>query len=163
MLELNHLFYMNEAVSEAIEGIKSLHGGPFGSVIIQQDPVSKEYNIVGRGHNRVILLKDPTCHGEMEAIRDACKNLGTFDLRGCILYTTAEPCPMCLSACMWANIQKIYYGCTREETDCIGFRDDVFYKKLNLQLSDVEYVQHIESEACHDLFNLYLQLDHDLY
>lgn len=77
---------------------------PFGTVIV------KDGEIVGRGHNRVVVNQDPTCHGEMEAIRDACRNLGTFDLSGCELYTTAEPCPMCLGATLWANIPVVYYG-----------------------------------------------------
>ena len=81
---------MKEAVSEAYEGIKHGDGGPFGTVIV------KDGKIVGRGHNRVIKNQDPTCHGEIEAIHDACKNLGTFQLDGCIIYTSCEPCPMCL-------------------------------------------------------------------
>ena len=82
--------FMEAALQEAYEGIEKNHGGPFGAVVV------KNGKIVGRGHNRVLYKKDPTCHGEMEAIRDACKNLETHDLTGCQLYTTAEPCPMCL-------------------------------------------------------------------
>lgn len=113
--------YMGEAIKEAYTGIQNREGGPFGSVIV------KDGTVVGRGHNRVLLKKDSTCHGEMEAIRDACKNLGTYDLSGCVLYTTAEPCPMCLGAVLWANIRTVYYGCNRSDTDRIGFRDDMFY------------------------------------
>ncbi|MCI6722600.1 nucleoside deaminase, partial [Treponema porcinum] len=91
--------FMKEALSEAYNGIENRHGGPFGTVIV------RDGKIVGRGHNKVLLNRDPTCHGEMEAIRDACKNLDTFDLSGCELYTTAEPCPMCLGAILWANIK----------------------------------------------------------
>lgn len=82
--------FMQAALEEAYAGIEAGDGGPFGTVIV------KDGEIVGRGHNRVVVNQDPTCHGEMEAIRDACRNLGTFDLSGCELYTTAEPCPMCL-------------------------------------------------------------------
>ena len=117
--------FMEAALQEAYEGIEKNHGGPFGAVVV------KDGRIVGRGHNRVLYKKDPTCHGEMEAIRDACKNLGTHDLTGCQLYTTAEPCPMCLGGILWSNIQEVYFGCDRIDTDRIGFRDDVFYEYLD--------------------------------
>ena len=113
--------YMSEAIKEAYDGINKKDGGPFGCVIV------KDGKIVGRGHNRVLAKQDPTCHGEMEAIRDACKNLGTFDLSGCTLYTSAEPCPMCLGGILWSNINQVYYGCTIGDTDSIGFRDTKFY------------------------------------
>ena len=96
---------------------------PFGCVIVNQ-----EGEIVGQGHNRVVLDNDPTAHGEVMAIRDACKNLGSFDLSGCILYTSCEPCPMCLNACKWANIAEIYYAADRYDAEDIGFRDRVFYE-----------------------------------
>ena len=118
--------FMEAALQEAYEGIEKNHGGPFGAVVV------KNGKIVGRGHNRVLYKKDPTCHGEMEAIRDACKNLGTHDLTGCQLYTTAEPCPMCLGGILWSNIQEVYFGCDRIDTDRIGFRDDVFYEYTNI-------------------------------
>ena len=117
--------FMKEAINEAYTGINQGHGGPFGCVIV------KNNKIIGKGHNRVLLKKDPTCHGEMEAIGNACENLGTFDLKDCELYTTAEPCPMCLGAILWANIKKVYYGCNTKDTENIGFRDDIFYKFLN--------------------------------
>ena len=113
--------FMKAAADEAREGISLGHGGPFGCVIV------KNGEIVGRGHNRVIIQNDPTCHGEITAIRDACKNLGTFDLSGCELYTTAAPCPMCRGAVSWANIGKVYYGCRVSDTDALGFRDKDFY------------------------------------
>lgn len=140
--------FMNEAIQEAYEGIKQGHGGPFGTVIV------KDGVIVGRGHNRVVYKKDPTCHGEMEAIRDACQNLDTFDLSGCELYTTAEPCPMCLGAVLWANIKTVYYGCNREDTDRIGFRDDKFYEHLAGRRVCVE-VQELQREECQKLFQAY--------
>ena len=140
--------FMDEALQEAYEGIEHGHGGPFGSVIV------KNGTIVGRGHNRVVYKKDPTCHGEMEAIRDACRNLDTFDLSGCDLYTTAEPCPMCLGAALWANIRVIYYGCSREDTDAIGFRDKKFYEYLD---GDDEVLEGREMgrEKCQELFAAY--------
>lgn len=140
--------YMEEAKKEAYAGIKAHEGGPFGAVIV------KNHKIVGRGHNRVLLRKDPTCHGEMEAIRDACKNLGTIDLSGCELYTTAEPCPMCLGGILWSNIKTVYYGCNRKDTDSIGFRDDNFYEYLNGNTALLT-VEELDREECLELFEDY--------
>ena len=112
---------MKDAIDEARRGIHAGDGGPFGCVIV------KDGAVLGRGHNEVIKQNDPTCHGEMMAIRDACHALGTFDLTGCELYTTAEPCPMCLGAILWSNIRKVYYGCNITDTDAIGFRDKEFF------------------------------------
>lgn len=140
--------YMDEALKEAYEGIEKGHGGPFGAVIV------KDGKIVGRGHNRVLLKKDPTCHGEMEAIRDACANLNSHDLSGCEIYTTAEPCPMCLGGILWANISKVYYGCTVDDTDKIGFRDDTFYEFLNGK-SDILSLEENERSECQELFKKY--------
>lgn len=147
--------FMQEAIKEAYEGIENGHGGPFGTVIV------RDGQIVGRGHNRVLLNQDPTCHGEMEAIRDACKNLGSHDLSGCDLYTTAAPCPMCKGAILWSNIQNVYYGCTVEDTDEIGFRDDIFYKKWNEGSSN--YGSEVERTECKRLFDDYQASKHELY
>lgn len=144
--------YMEEALKEAYTGIENGHGGPFGSVVV------KEGKIVGRGHNRVLYKKDPTCHGEMEAIRDACQNLNTHDLSGCELYTTAEPCPMCLGAILWANIKTVYYGCNRMDTDSIGFRDDIFYEYLNGKTELLE-MSELSRTECLQLFERYQTLD----
>ena len=144
--------YMEEALKEAYTGIEHGHGGPFGSVVV------KDGTIVGRGHNRVIYKMDPTCHGEMEAIRDACHNLNTHDLSGCELYTTAEPCPMCLGAILWANIKTVHYGCNRMDTDAIGFRDDIFYEYLNGKTELLE-MSELSREECLLLFERYRTLD----
>ena len=114
--------FMRAAINEAYKGINKGEGGPFGCVIV------KDGKIVGRGHNKVLLKNDCTCHGEMMAIRDACKKLGTFDLSGCDLYTTSSPCPMCEGAIQWSNIEHVYSGCTIEDAENIGFRDKVFYE-----------------------------------
>lgn len=140
--------FMEAALQEAYEGIEKNHGGPFGAVVV------KDGRIVGRGHNRVLYKKDSTCHGEMEAIRDACKNLGTHDLTGCQLYTTAEPCPMCLGGILWSNIQEVYFGCDRIDTDRIGFRDDVFYEYLDGK-NDILSIRQIDHEKCLSLFEHY--------
>ena len=112
--------YMEKALLEAQNGSRNGEGGPFGAVI-----VDKEGNIISNGNNKVLLNNDPTAHAEIVAIRNACEKLGTYDLNGCVLYTSCEPCPMCLSAAIWANIKKIYYGCTKEDANSIGFRDDI--------------------------------------
>lgn len=140
--------FMEAALQEAYEGIEKNHGGPFGAVVV------KDGRIVGRGHNRVLYKKDPTCHGEMEAIRDACKNLGTHDLTGCQLYTTAEPCPMCLGGILWSNIQEVYFGCDRIDTDRIGFRDDIFYEYLDGK-NDILSIRQVDHEKCLSLFEDY--------
>ena len=116
--------YMKIALDEAYSGINCGDGGPFGAVIV------RDGEIIGKGHNRVLADNDPTMHGEVAAIRDACRNIGSYNLQGCTLYTTAYPCPMCLSAAMWANIEKIVYGCSADDTAGIGFRDADFYKAL---------------------------------
>ena len=135
--------FMKTAIDEAREGINAGHGGPFGCVIV------KDGKIIGRGHNEVVRRKDPTCHGEVMAIRNACKELGTFDLSGCDLYTTAEPCPMCAGAIMWANIAKVYYGCNIADTDSIGFRDKQFYE------APEDISEELDRDACLEVFEEY--------
>ena len=123
--------YMKIAIELAEESIKNHDGGPFGACIV------KDGKIVGRGRNMVLKNNDPTAHAEVMAIRDACSNLGTYDLSGCELYTSCYPCPMCLSATIWANIKKVYYGNTKEDAASIGFRDDYIYDYLNGQVDEV--------------------------
>ena len=135
--------FMSAAISEAREGIEKGHGGPFGCVIV------KDGRIIGRGHNEVVARRDPTCHGEIMAIRDACGNLSSFDLQGCELYTTAEPCPMCFGAILWANIGKIFYGCNISDSEAIGFRDKLFYE------TDRSMAQELDREECLEIFEEY--------
>ena len=135
--------YMRLAIEEAQTGIRAGHGGPFGCVIVRNGEV------VGKGHNEVLKNNDPTCHGEMTAIRHACKNLGTYDLSGCTLYTTAAPCPMCAGAIQWANIKKVYYGCRVSDTDKIGFRDQVFYDEEDAKSEE------LDRDECLKLFGEY--------
>ncbi len=141
--------FMQVAIDEARMGIHRGDGGPFGSVIV------KDGKIVGQGHNCVLANNDPTCHGEVAAIRDACANLGTYDLTGCELYTTGEPCPMCLCASMWANIETIYYGCTIADNEAIGFRDDTFDQLMGGREQLSSYLVCIDREACLKLFDEY--------
>lgn len=148
--------FMKQAIKEAYVGINAKHGGPFGSVVI------KDGKIVGRGHNRV-LLGDPTCHGEISAIRDACKNLGTHDLTGCEIYTTSEPCTMCLCACLWANLKKVYYGCTIKDNALIGFRDEAFDDIFTGRADLKDFLIEIDRDECVKLFKDYAKLPHELY
>ena len=113
--------YMKIAKDLANENLKTNAGGPFGACIV------KDGKIIGRGSNHVLANNDPTAHAEVMAIREACKNINSYDLSGCELYTSCYPCPMCLSAIIWANIKKVYYGNTKEDAAEIGFRDDFIY------------------------------------
>ena len=131
-MSINHLENLKKAIELSEYSVN--HGSsPFGCVI-----VNKDGKIVGEGHNHVVLDNDPTAHGEVVAIRNACKNLGTFDLSGCILYTSCEPCPMCLNACNWANIAEVYYAADRYDAEDIGFRDRVFYEDNPINLVHIE-------------------------
>lgn len=149
--------YMQLAIEEARIGINNNHGGPFGTVIVKND------TIVGKGHNKVLEKKDPTSHGEIEAIRDACNNLKTYDLSGCELYTTGEPCPMCLCACMWANIKTVYYGCTIEDNSMIGFRDKKFDSMLGGREKIKDYLKEIDRNECLKLFDEYKKKEKTMY
>lgn len=152
-----HLF-MVEADCLARINLKTGDGGPFGAVVV------RDGQIVGRGRNHVIERHDPTAHGEVSAIRDACANLGTHDLSGCELYTSCYPCPMCLSACVWANIRTVYYGNTKEDAAAIGFRDDAIYSLIGSLPAGKSEPAPMDVIACeHDLtigaFDEYAALD----
>lgn len=141
--------FMKLAVEEAEKGIASNEGGPFGCVIV------KNGEVVGKGHNQVVKNSDPTCHGEMMAIRDACRKTGNFDLSGCELYTTGEPCPMCFGAILWANISKVFYGCNIKDTEKIGFRDRRFYE--DSEKIKAELFEENGREECLELYRKYSQ------
>lgn len=149
--------FMQMAIDEAMAGISKHHGGPFGSVIVRNGEV------IGKGHNRVLKNNDPTCHGEVDAIRKACYNLDTFDLSGCELYTTGEPCHMCLCACMWSNISRIYYGCTIADNESIGFRDNKFNNIFEGRDKLKDYLVQIDRDACLELFDEYLKTQPENY
>lgn len=149
--------FMQMAIEEARYGIQNGHGGPFGAIVV------KDGAVVGRAHNMVLKNNDPTAHGEISAIRDACSRLGTYDLYGCELYTTGEPCTMCLCACMWANITQVFYGCTIADNGLIGFRDDRFDKKFGGRQKFEEYLTCIDREACLELFEEYNSMEKTIY
>ncbi len=117
-------YFMTRAIELARMGVEMNLGGPFGCVI------TKDGEIVGEGSNRVTSTNDPTAHAEVIAIREACKTLGSFQLDGCTIYTSCEPCPMCLGAIYWARPEKVFFACTRDDAAAIGFDDDFIYDEL---------------------------------
>lgn len=117
--------FMKIAKDLASDNLRTNEGGPFGACVV------KNGVIIGRGKNQVLSSNDPTAHAEVMAIRDACKNISSYDLSECELYTSCYPCPMCLSAIIWSNIKKVYYGNTKEDAKNIGFRDDFIYEYIN--------------------------------
>ena len=149
--------FMQIAIAEAREGIAKGHGGPFGTAIV------KDGVLIASGHNRVLADNDPTCHGEVDAIRRACQRLHTFDLSGCELYTTGEPCHMCLCACMWANIDKVYYGCTIADNELIGFRDKQFDDIFGGRDRLPGYMEEFGRDACLALFAEYSRMNAGKY
>lgn len=143
--------FMEIAVAEARTGILGGHGGPFGAVVV------KDGKVIAAGHNCVVLNHDSTCHGEVDAIRKAEQKLMTFDLSGCEIYTTSEPCPMCLAAILWANISKVYYGCTLSDNEKIGFRDVQFDQIVVDSAARETLLEEHDREACLEVFEEYRQ------
>ena len=143
--------FMKMAIDEARKGICDGHGGPFGAVVV------KDGKVIAKGHNKVLLNNDPTCHGEIDAIRKACKKLGTFDLDGCEIYTTGYPCPMCFGAIMWSSIDRIYYGCDLKENEEIGFSDKVFDKTTKKE--KMQICERIDHKECRELFEDYSKIE----
>jgi CMP/dCMP deaminase zinc-binding len=127
---MTHEYFMEKAVELSLENMRAGKGGPFGAIIVRQG------KIVGTGANHVTSDNDPTAHAEVVAIRDACKNLGTFQLDDCEIYTSCEPCPMCLAAIYWARPKAIYYANTRKDAADIGFDDDFLYEELKKNLEE---------------------------
>jgi guanine deaminase len=122
--------FMQEAIALSKEGMDKNDGGPFGCVIVKDD------RIVGRGNNKVTSSNDPTAHAEVVAIRDACNNLGTFQLDDCEVYTSCEPCPMCLGAIYWARPSRIYFANTRQDAAEAGFDDSMIYDEMKAGINE---------------------------
>ena len=127
-MEASSETFMREACRLAEESVREGRGGPFGCVIVRRG------EIVARGQNRVTSSNDPTAHAEVVAIREACRTLGTFQLGDCELYTSCEPCPMCLASAYWARIPALFYGNTRADAAAIGFDDDFIYREIPLPI-----------------------------
>ena len=148
--------YMKIAKELSEDNLKTNVGGPFGACIV------KNGKIIGKGSNHVLSNNDPTAHAEIMAIRDACQNIGSYDLSGCELYTSCYPCPMCLSAIIWSNIKNVYYGNTKEDAAKIGFRDDAIYdfiKKVNDSNNDSNLLEleSIDREETIKAFNEFMK------
>ena len=121
---MDHRDYMHQVIALSREKMHELEGGPFAAIVV------KDGTVVGRGWNRVTGCNDPTAHAEIGAIRDACRQLGTFSLEGAVIYTSCEPCPMCLAAIYWAHIARVFYANTTQDAAAIGFDDEFLYSEL---------------------------------
>ena len=135
--------FMQYAIELGRKGMEAGNGGPFGAIVV------KNGKIIGEGWNRVLSSNDPTAHGEITAIRDACKNIQSYDLSGCELYTSGEPCPMCLSAIYWAHVERVFYGFSIHSTATASFDDEHIFKELNKPASErkIPEIQILEAEA----------------
>lgn len=138
-----HHRFMQEAINLSLDNVISRKGTPFGAVVV------KDGKIVARGYNQVTANNDPTAHGEIVAIRQACQTLQTVELTGCELYTSCEPCPMCLGAIYWASLKRVYYANTRSDAAQFGFDDQFLYEQFSLPMSDrqVEMICLMRDEA----------------
>ncbi len=160
MAKKTHKELMELAIIEARKTMNKDLGGPFGALVIND-----KNEIISVASNTVLGDNDPTAHAEINAIRKATKKLGTHDLSGCTLYTTAYPCPMCLGAIIWSNIKKVYYGCIESDADEIGFRDDFIYKFIENKRKDISILDLEEKErsTCLKLFKEYKDKNKPLY
>lgn len=149
---MKHEEWMQEAVDLSIGGVTRGEGGPFGAIVV------KDGVIVGRGNNKVTTTNDPTAHAEVVAIRDACANLGTFQLQGCVVYTSCEPCPMCLGAIYWARPDRVYFACTKADAAASGFDDQFIYDEIELGFQDRKIpFEQVGREAGLEAFRLWDQ------
>ena len=146
--------YMKVAKELSENNLETNVGGPFGACVV------KNGEIIGKGSNHVLSNNDPTAHAEIMAIREACKTINSYDLSGCDLYTSCYPCPMCLSAIIWANIKKVYYGNTKNDAATIGFRDEYIYNYIknltNNNDNDILNLECIDREETIKTFNKFL-------
>ena len=142
--------FMKLAIDEAVKGVQTGDGGPFGAVLVLLD------EIVGTGHNTVLRTNDPTAHAEINVIRMATSKLQRFDLSDCVMYASCEPCPMCFAAIHWAKIKTVYYGCTKEDAEAIGFDDKQIYDAIKGKASTTKLtMQPLNREECLAPFRLW--------
>ena len=149
--------YMKIAKELANDNLSTNAGGPFGSCIV------KNGKIIGKGSNNVLKNNDPTAHAEIMAIRDACNNINSYDLSDCELYTSCYPCPMCLSAIIWSNIKKVYFGCNKKDAGNIGFRDDMIYEYLKGNKKDLIHLEEMDRDECIKAFEKYKENNGTIY
>ena len=143
MTRRDHTYFMREAITLSLQELGSAHGRPFGAVVV------KDGEIIGRGFNQTVLTHDPTAHAEIVAIRDAGKNSQNYRLDGCTMYSSCEPCPMCLAAMYWAGITTLYYGCSMIDSNAYGFEDQQYYRQLALprEARSIQSAQLLREEA----------------
>jgi guanine deaminase len=143
--------FMHIACKEAKKGLENVGEGPFGACVV------KKGEIISLGHNQVVKDHDPTAHAEIVAIREACRKLGTFELKECELFSTCEPCPMCFGAIYWCRLKKLYYGTNRHEAAEIGFDDEFIYEELAKQKKDRRLIttSDVSREECVELFTIW--------
>lgn len=156
---MNAVDVMNLGIDEARKTMKMNVGGPFGAVIVKDDKV------ISVSSNHVLAKNDPTAHAEIEAIRDACATLGTYDLSGCELYATGYPCPMCMSAIIWANIKKVYVSGLPEDAEEIGFRDKFIYDFIKDDCNNVEVldIENLDRKPARLLYKEYADMSKVIY
>ena len=148
--------HMKRAVALSSRGMKLGHGGPFGAVVVRDGAV------VGEGWNEVLRTKDPTAHAEIVAIRNACRKLGTYDLTGCEIYSSCEPCPMCLGAIYWSRIGRVYYSVNRHDAARIAFRDEFIYEELAKPIGERELqMVHVPCDGALDVLDAWTNLAAD--
>ncbi|WP_047414917.1 nucleoside deaminase [Cellulophaga sp. Hel_I_12] len=142
MKETNE-FYMERAIALAAEGMNADAGRPFGAVVVKDD------EIIAEAYNQVTTMNDPTAHAEIVAMRKACEKLNNFELRDCIIYTSCEPCPMCLGAIYWSQAKMVYYGCSRKDAAAYNFDDQFIYDELDRDMKDrnIQFVQLAQKKA----------------
>ncbi|HVE59993.1 MAG TPA: nucleoside deaminase [Pyrinomonadaceae bacterium] len=151
--------FMRRAIELAQEGIDANDGGPFGAIVV------RDGKIIGEGCNQVTSTNDPTAHAEVVAIREACRNLNSFQLDGCVIYTSCEPCPMCLGAIYWARPAKMYFACNREDAANVGFDDRLIYEEIERPIEDrrIESINFLREEGLRVFENWANKLDKTEY
>lgn len=148
---MTHQDFLQKAIQLAVDNVKSNHGGPFGAIVV------KDGEIIGQGVNTVTSHHDPTAHAEIQAIREACKNLQYFQLEDCIIYTSCEPCPMCFGAIYWARPKKVYFASSKEDAAQAGFDDQFIYDELALSYGERKiYMERLESPEKLDPFQTWI-------
>lgn len=152
-------YFMNRAIALAEEGMQANAGGPFGAVVVKDDI------IIAEGYNKVTSTNDPTAHAEVVAIRKACKKLGTFQLTDCVIYTSCEPCPMCLGAIYWTRPKMVFFGCNREDAAAIAFDDQFIYDELDKSIEErhIKFIQVLRTEALQVFKHWNLKMDKTKY
>lgn len=149
-MNTQHETFMRMAIKLSMQNVLQSLGGPFGAVIV------KDGKVIAKSANKVTLRNDPTAHAEVAAIRLACKKLKTFDLSGCIVYTSCEPCPMCLGALYWARVDAIYYGNTKADAAAINFDDQFIYEELDKTLDQRKLpIKQLLRDEAHEAFKLW--------